>query len=713
MHELKFHEQELWGGPKPKEPKPPTYEELAIARKRERERLHEGRVDDLLTGPGGAQQYMTYGQRLAQAQMRQGVGEAGRQMAGQAVSRGSSPLAQRAAIYGGGQMGLQAANMSTQTGAAMSAQAAQLKQQMELGQIQGTLGAQGMALEERRRRDAWKLGKEQLERGGTGDGGAGMAMQGAGIGMAALAGLAAFSDVSAKTDVSPLGSYGEYKTDTANMLGQSRENTLRGQEQAMEWRRLRDDMAKDDAADTKAKTQGVAGVVGQIGQGLIGMGGQRQPPPASGFVDNVTRYSSDRGDKEKAFRMGAEAAIRHYNDKWDYGAEGSQKRGYERFDESERYSPKDSQYSPLDDAMRSTPAYSYRYKPEVAARIGQDQDTRAGIMAQDAERHPLTAAMVRDTPQGKTIDMPTAVSYNLAAVNRLAERLDAQDEELRYLRGTRHGRERELREQGTYGMDADAMREPGGSSLYDMMGRQVSDGSDEQSDRTVGHGNLYDKQGRLVVSDTVRTPQLKPLQDTFGSAGQREDPSLGEFRHRAFGGTLESDKESKNTIKVLSKKLAMYEGTMDRQRSGRRRIAEAIGAQAPIAFGRMGGAGHSAGLDAARAARQLKEQPRHEGAYQPHPVRPPPPPPVKNKPRGATMGSAYREGPTGTDPRITPSQGPYGMQREGEQRPNYQELDRLFGEEYMKGRVFRQGEMRPESYGPLPEDYWRGEGTYL
>lgn len=344
---------------------------------RERELGHQSRMDQLLASEGGAQQFMTEGQRLAQAQMRQGMGETVRGMNAAAVGRGGSPLAQRAAIQAGGQAGLQAVNASTQTGAAMSAQAAQLRQQMELGQLQGTLGAQNLALEERRRQDAWKLGNKQLNQQG-GQFGAGMGMQLAGAGIGAVAGLAAMSDENSKTNIQPLGSAerlamtqagGAYAVDDYN-----REQAAKQQDMRLKELELAQGKEQDGG--------GVIGIIAGMGSKLLG-GGQKQQP-SQGFVNQVTRYSSDEDSKTGANDGG----------------------------------------SAMDDALRVMPPYQYQYKPDAAMANGQDTAPRAGIMAQDAEQNPLSAAMVRDTPQGKTIDIPTATSFLLAAVSRINERLD-------------------------------------------------------------------------------------------------------------------------------------------------------------------------------------------------------------------------------------------------------------------------------------------------
>lgn len=68
-------------------------------------------------------------------------------------------------------------------------------------------------------------------------------------------------------------------------------------------------------------------------------------------------------------------------------------------------------------------AYEYRYKPEVAARIGQDTEPRVGIMAQDLERAPAGKGAVMNTEEGKAIDVNRGLSFALAAAAGLDKRV--------------------------------------------------------------------------------------------------------------------------------------------------------------------------------------------------------------------------------------------------------------------------------------------------
>ena len=76
-------------------------------------------------------------------------------------------------------------------------------------------------------------------------------------------------------------------------------------------------------------------------------------------------------------------------------------------------------------ALGPVAPYEYRYKPEFAARVGEDTTPRAGIMAQDLEKSPNPAlrSAVVDTPIGKAIDGKRAISANLALSAGLDKRL--------------------------------------------------------------------------------------------------------------------------------------------------------------------------------------------------------------------------------------------------------------------------------------------------
>jgi hypothetical protein len=74
-------------------------------------------------------------------------------------------------------------------------------------------------------------------------------------------------------------------------------------------------------------------------------------------------------------------------------------------------------------ALQPVSPYLYQYKPAAAASMGTDTAPRAGVMAQDLEKSPLLQDLVEDTPGGKVIDGPKALSANLAMAAGLDKRL--------------------------------------------------------------------------------------------------------------------------------------------------------------------------------------------------------------------------------------------------------------------------------------------------
>lgn len=67
--------------------------------------------------------------------------------------------------------------------------------------------------------------------------------------------------------------------------------------------------------------------------------------------------------------------------------------------------------------------FTYRYKPEAAARIGEDTGVRPGVMAQDLEKTPAGKTVVDDTPNGKALDIHRAIGFSLAGVAGLDKRM--------------------------------------------------------------------------------------------------------------------------------------------------------------------------------------------------------------------------------------------------------------------------------------------------
>lgn len=71
--------------------------------------------------------------------------------------------------------------------------------------------------------------------------------------------------------------------------------------------------------------------------------------------------------------------------------------------------------------MNATEPYAYKYRPG----IGHDpQQQQYGVMAQDLEKTPMGASVVRDTPMGKVIDVPKATGVQFAALSDLQDQIN-------------------------------------------------------------------------------------------------------------------------------------------------------------------------------------------------------------------------------------------------------------------------------------------------
>ncbi len=86
---------------------------------------------------GYARQYRESLDELSRKRLQEGLGDTQRAMASQAMARGSSPLAARAAVYAGGQAGMQATNQNAQQTAQADMAGAQLAQQQKQLEMQG------------------------------------------------------------------------------------------------------------------------------------------------------------------------------------------------------------------------------------------------------------------------------------------------------------------------------------------------------------------------------------------------------------------------------------------------------------------------------------------------------------------------------------------------------------------------------------------------
>lgn len=79
--------------------------------------------------------------------------------------------------------------------------------------------------------------------------------------------------------------------------------------------------------------------------------------------------------------------------------------------------------SPIQQTLRSTEPYAFNYK--ASNGYGEDPSQRhVGVMAQDLERTPAGAGMVKNTAKGKMIDGKQATGFNLAAAADLQKQMD-------------------------------------------------------------------------------------------------------------------------------------------------------------------------------------------------------------------------------------------------------------------------------------------------
>lgn len=78
--------------------------------------------------------------------------------------------------------------------------------------------------------------------------------------------------------------------------------------------------------------------------------------------------------------------------------------------------------SPIQETLRTTQPYAFNYKPGYGEDPGQ---RHVGIMAQDLEKTPAGSTLVKEGPKGKMIDGKQAVGFNLAAAADLQKQIDA------------------------------------------------------------------------------------------------------------------------------------------------------------------------------------------------------------------------------------------------------------------------------------------------
>lgn len=85
--------------------------------------------------------------------------------------------------------------------------------------------------------------------------------------------------------------------------------------------------------------------------------------------------------------------------------------------------------NPLDEAASvGLKPFTYRYKsPHDEPRSAPTGHEYAGVMAQNLEKHPLTAQTVQHTPAGLKVEIPSMVSLLSGMAGRHHDRLDEHE----------------------------------------------------------------------------------------------------------------------------------------------------------------------------------------------------------------------------------------------------------------------------------------------
>jgi hypothetical protein len=78
--------------------------------------------------------------------------------------------------------------------------------------------------------------------------------------------------------------------------------------------------------------------------------------------------------------------------------------------------------TPSQQMMNTIEPYAYRYKQGVPGEDPSRQNY--GVMAQDLQKTPMGASVVRETPDGKMIDVPKAVGVQFAAQADLQDQIN-------------------------------------------------------------------------------------------------------------------------------------------------------------------------------------------------------------------------------------------------------------------------------------------------
>ncbi|TXH51989.1 MAG: tail fiber domain-containing protein [Desulfurellales bacterium] len=174
----------------------------------------------------------------------------------------------------------------------------------------------------------------------------------------------------------------------------------------------------------KNNAKSIWGAGGTALSALFSMSDERQKKDVTGaatFMASSEDYDRRRQERDK-FQEAFEARSgpppqATEEEKKEGGVDAGQVAGIAKMFSSDERKKKD--VSGLQDFARKMEPKSYRYKWESDSAPKRD-----GVMAQDMEKSALGESAVVETPDGKMIDMPRAVSLALAALAEMRDELD-------------------------------------------------------------------------------------------------------------------------------------------------------------------------------------------------------------------------------------------------------------------------------------------------
>ena len=181
------------------------------------------------------------------------------------------------------------------------------------------------------------------------------------------------------------------------------------------------------------------GAIGAAAAGLFAMSDERVKTgiqPANGVAGPTDEESRDaeakrrRAEKfqksfEDSFSSGSDKASRDANSSLVSGA-GAMGSSLGKLASSDENCKKGMAGGKLADYARSLKPKTFLYKDEPAGT-----PKRLGVMAQDMEESEIGESTVSDTPMGKMVHMPRAVSAALASVGEMRKELDALKKTMR------------------------------------------------------------------------------------------------------------------------------------------------------------------------------------------------------------------------------------------------------------------------------------------